>query len=123
MRQRTRVFVYGTLLSGEPNHYLLDDLDWIGEAQTAPLFTLVSLGYFPAMLKGGDTRVLGEIYDVAPATLAALDRLEGHPSFYRRQPIKLADGTSVITYLLPRKQAQSYPKINNGDWRTASKEI
>ena len=32
----------------------------------------------------------------------ALDRLKGHPSFYRRQVISLADGVELESYLLLR---------------------
>ena len=120
--KRTRVFVYGTLLTGQPNHYLLDDQDLAATATTEPAFTLVNLGRFPAMCEGGDTAVLGELYDVGPATLVALDRLEGHPSFYHRAPITLTDGSKVIAYLLPRARALAYPQIHDGDWRRASEE-
>ena len=41
------------LRAGEPNHYLLDDHDLVGEARTEPAFELVSLGAFPAMIAGG----------------------------------------------------------------------
>lgn len=84
---RTRVFVYGTLRRGEPNHHLLDARMLLRAGRTEPRFTLVSLGAFPAMIDGGETAVVGEVYDVDAVTLAALDRLEGHPRFYRRRPI------------------------------------
>jgi len=73
-----RVFVYGTLLSGEPNHRLLADAELVGAARTEPDFDLVSLGAFPAMIAGGATAIAGEVYEVDRPTLDALDRLEGH---------------------------------------------
>ena len=117
MNGTTKVFVYGTLLSGEPNHRLLAHAQLLGEARTEPLFELVSLGAFPAMLAGGDTAVVGEVYAVDRATLADLDRLEGHPHFYRRKLIPLEDGERVLAYLLRREQAQGRPTIDSGDWR------
>ena len=113
---RTRVFVYGTLRSGEPNHYLLDDRALVGSVCTEPAFELVSLGAFPAMVAGGTTAVVGEVYEVDAVTLAALDRLEGHPSFYERRPIVLDDGDEVLAYLLSPEQAQGRPRIPTGDW-------
>ncbi len=118
----TKVFVYGTLLRGQPNHHLLDDRDLISEAATNPNFTLITLGAFPAMIQGGSTSVQGELYQVDPATLVALDRLEGHPSFYRRQSIKLKGGAQALTYLLSKEQGRGYPIIFNGDWRSVSEE-
>ena len=117
MSGTTKVFVYGTLLSGEPNHRLLAHAELLGEARTEPAFELVSLGAFPAMLAGGDTAVLGEVYAVDGATLTDLDRLEGHPHFYRHQLVRLEDGERVLAYLLRRERAYGRPTIESGDWR------
>ncbi|HJL14439.1 MAG TPA: gamma-glutamylcyclotransferase family protein, partial [Sandaracinaceae bacterium LLY-WYZ-13_1] len=74
-------------------------------ARTVPRYRLVSLGRFPAMVGGGRTRVVGEVYEVDGATLERLDRLEGHPGFYRRRQVELDDGRSAIAYLLSPAQA------------------
>ena len=118
---RTRVFVYGTLRLGEPNHYLLDDRALVGSVCTEPAFELVSLGAFPAMVAGGTTAVVGEVYEVDLVTLAALDRLEGHPRFYQRRPIRLADGDEVLAYLLSPEQAHGQTRIPSGDWTNANR--
>ncbi|WP_415841932.1 gamma-glutamylcyclotransferase family protein, partial [Myxococcus xanthus] len=87
----TRVFVYGTLLGGEPNHRLLRGARLIGPARTQPRFTLYDYGPFPALASRGKHAVEGEVYEVDALMLAALDRLESHPRFYRRTPITLDD--------------------------------
>lgn len=117
--ERVRVFVYGTLRKGQPNHELLEGCRALGPARTAPVFTLVSLGAFPAMVGGGETVVVGEIYEVDLWTLALLDRLEGHPRFYLRQPICLDDGEEVLAYLLSAEQVRGRPQIPSGDWLDA----
>ena len=111
-----RIFVYGTLRRGQPNHYLLDHLRPERIARTEPRFTLVSLGAYPAMVSGGQHAVVGELYTVDRFTLAALDHLEGHPHFYRRQRVPLDDGEEVETYLLPAQHAEGHPHILSGDW-------
>jgi len=116
-----RVFVYGTLLSGEPNHRLLADAELVGAARTEPDFDLVSLGAFPAMIAGGATAIAGEVYEVDRPTLDALDRLEGHPRFYRRRAVRLDDGGEVLAYLLTPDQVRGRPRITSGDWRRARK--
>ena len=122
MNGGARVFVYGTLLSGEPNHRLLADAELVGAARTEPEFELVSLGAFPAMVPGGGTAVAGEVYEVDPDTLDALDRLEGHPRFYRRHAVRLDDGGEVLAYLLTPDQVRGRPRITSGDWRRERKE-
>lgn len=117
----TKVFTYGTLLSGEPNHRVLRGSRCIGPAHTPPRFRLVDLGAFPGMLAEGHTSVEGELYEVDDDVLAALDRLEGHPRFYLRAPIILAGWRRAETYLFPAARAAGRAVIESGDWRTWNK--
>lgn len=117
----TRVFVYGTLLAGEPNHRLLTGARLVTEARTKPAFELRDLGAFPGLVRGAHA-VAGEVYEVDEPMLAALDRLEGHPRFYRRTRIALEDGAVVETYLLAPEQVEGRPVIDSGSWRARRKE-
>ena len=112
-----RVFVYGTLLAGEPNHRLLASAKLVARARTKPAFNLYDLGAFPGLVRGGSHAVVGEVYEVDKPTLAALDRLEGHPRFYLRTRIALDDGALVQTYLLTPEQVEGYRVIVSGNWR------
>ncbi len=113
----THCFVYGTLLSGEPNHGVLRGSRCLGLARTPPRFKLVDLGAFPGMLAEGAIAVVGELYEVDDVVLAALDRLEGHPDFYVRAPIVLAGWQRAETYFFPSAHAAGRPVILSGDWR------
>ncbi|WP_408891614.1 gamma-glutamylcyclotransferase [Myxococcus faecalis] len=118
----TRVFVYGTLLSGEPNHRLLRGARLIGPGRTRPRFTLHDYGPFPALASGGKHSIKGEVYEVDALMLAALDRLEGHPRFYERTPIALDGAGCVEAYLLPKERLADRPIIESGCWRRHRKE-
>jgi gamma-glutamylcyclotransferase (GGCT)/AIG2-like uncharacterized protein YtfP len=111
------VFVYGTLLRGESNHFRLSRSDFLGEAATAPLFALRDMGGFPALIEGGTQSVQGEVYAVTRETLCLLDELEEHPVYYRRSEVRLSDGRGVMAYLLPAEKARHYPVIESGSWR------
>jgi gamma-glutamylcyclotransferase (GGCT)/AIG2-like uncharacterized protein YtfP len=113
----TRVLVYGSLMSGYGNHRFLATARFVGVAHTEPRFTLVSLGAFPALIVGGATSVRGEIYEVDDATLAALDRLEGVPTFYRRELVPLRDGARVFAYVLASSAERRHDVVESGDWR------
>jgi gamma-glutamylcyclotransferase (GGCT)/AIG2-like uncharacterized protein YtfP len=117
------IFAYGTLQRGEINHRLLDGSRFLGEAATEPEFTLINMGAFPAMVEDGTTAVKGEVYQVDASTLAELDHLEGHPVFYRRRMITLADGRHAIAYVMPPERAAGRPVIEHGDWRLHLKEL
>ena len=112
-----RVFVYGTLLAGEPNHDLLAGARCLGPARTAPAFDLYSFGPYPGLVREGGTAVAGELYEVDDATLARLDVLEGYPDLYDRGPIRLSDGTEAIAYTVRRDQVWGLPRLGAGDWR------
>lgn len=119
---RTLVFVYGTLLAGEPNHRYLRRARLVAEGLTRPQFTLYDLGAFPGLVRGGSHAVPGEVYEVDEPTLAALDLLEGHPEFYCRSTIALTTGVSVETYLLTARQVAGRPIIASGSWRLHHKD-
>lgn len=117
---RTRVFVYGTLLAGEPNNRLLEGARLVAKARTQPSFTLYDFGPFPGMVASGDHAVVGEVYEVDEPALAAMDRLEGHPRFYQRTSIGLEDGSTVEAYLLRLDQVRHLPIIASANWRARS---
>ncbi len=112
------LFVYGSLLRGEPNHALLAGACLLGAGETPPHYTLLDLGDYPALAPGGETAVVGEVYEVPPELLPELDRLEEHPHVYVRQDLTLADGRLVQTYLLHERLRSRYRALPGGDWRT-----
>ena len=117
-----RIFVYGTLRAGYGNHQRLlrkaQGLDL--KACTQPGFRMFSAGGFPMVaalpVEQGGGVVQGEVYEVDDATLLALDRLEGHPQWYRRTPVLLGNGMSAETYLMPLERCATYPVVASGDW-------
>lgn len=113
----TLVFVYGTLQRGESQHAYLEGARFLGEARTAPNFRLVDLGDYPAMVRGGQTQVDGELYALDSRCVSAMDELEDHPEYFRRSRVLLEDGSEVFSYLLPESQGQPYPCIPSGSWR------
>lgn len=73
-----RVFVYGTLKRGYENHHLLAHSVFIGRASTASPYRMLD-GEYPVLRDTGTDKfpIAGEIYEVDPQTLSALDELEG----------------------------------------------
>ena len=112
------VFVYGSLLSGlYNNNSFLKDAQFMGKHITEPLFTMISFGGYPGVFNKGDTRIVGEVYEVDGLTLSRLDYLEGTPTFYRHHNIPTPYGDAIM-YVL----ANTYDDIAlrphiDGDWR------
>jgi len=113
----TRLFVYGTLRTGEPNHRLLEGAEHVGPARTEARFRMVDLGAYPAIVADGATSIEGELYDVDDSLLAQLDRFEGHPRFYARSAVAIEGGADAQAYLLRAAQVVGRPLIPSGSWR------
>ncbi len=102
------LFIYGTLKRGGSNHHHLAQQIYLGDARTVAGYCLYSLGAFPGMVRepGAKTEVIGEIWRVDDATLAALDVLEGvAEKLYAREPVALQapfEGMQVLTYIYLR---------------------
>ena len=116
MVRAMRLFVYGTLRRDEPAHALLAGAASLGVAATEPAFTLFDMGEYPAIVEGGSTAVLGELYDVDDALLVELDRYEDVPDLYLRVERSVA-GKAALIYVLRPEHANGRPAIASGDWR------
>jgi len=100
------VFVYGTLLKGQANNHLMGESRMLYKACTLEDFVMFGRGFplaRPAEEEDSDEfvgRVAGEVWEVSDSVLPRLDRLEGHPNFYRRTPtpIALFSGDKVEMY-------------------------
>lgn len=124
----TKVFVYGSLMSGFQNHGLLEGARFLCEARTVDPYTMYSLGTYPAVTPEPLTTVVGEVYEVDDETLAGLDKLEGHPRFYRRELVYVQGPrglTRAEMYLLPaenRPRAWRKAVVLSGSWRSYTRE-
>lgn len=101
------MFVYGTLMQGELHHTSIAHARFVRAAETLPEYELVQIDYYPAMLPGGPSRIMGELYEIDDETLKRLDELEEVPHYYERRTIVLADGTEAQTYVMPRDRAKT----------------
>lgn len=127
------VFVYGSLMQGHHNNHVLlrSGARFVDHAVTSDPFDMISFGTFPGVLDrkrpDKNARVSGELYEISDAdALTALDRLEGHPHFYRRRRIKVVDSSGdtryawmyVLTDTFIYRKKPSLPIGENGtlDW-------
>ncbi|CAD7014963.1 putative gamma-glutamylcyclotransferase CG2811 isoform X1 [Ceratitis capitata] len=105
-----KVFVYGTLKRGEPNHYWLTNSEngfsrFLCEARTVQKFPLVigTRYNIPFLLNkpGLGHNICGEVYEVDSKMFSNLDVLEDYPNYYDReiQQVKSKDNESIDCWL------------------------
>ena len=114
-----KLIVYGTLLSGERNHYFCRNA--VSITPCAVTGTLYDTGCgFPAFQPEGDGVVKAELIELPLADWAAVDRLEGYPRLYDRQLLQatLADGGEATGWVYIMTELPEQAKvIESGNWK------
>ncbi len=111
-----RLFVYGSLKRGFRHHGVLAGALFEGSARTAKGFFLALQDEYPALVRGGEESVEGEVFTVTPELLLELDRFEGCPDLYQREIVLLDDGTSAQSYVISAERARELRAIPHGRW-------
>lgn len=118
-----KVFVYGSLKAGFHNHQRLQrpGVRLIGVCETAASdFQMMNLGSYPGVcrVEHGGIKIKGEVYAVTADVLASLDQLEGHPRYYRREPVEIVGGCGECwMYILnPASGRTKAPLVSSGNW-------
>ena len=91
---KTKIFVYGTLMSKMANNKYLQNSKYLG-TQEIEGFIMYDLGYFPGIVKGTG-KVKGEIYEIDNTLLEKLDKLEDEGNLYLREKIQTSFGETQI---------------------------
>lgn len=108
-----RVFVYGTLKRGFPNHGLMRAATFVDTGLTVERYPMIiqGRGFSPVMLPeaGQGHRIVGEIWEVDDTQLAALDELESThlPTGYVRETIAVETPGGLLNawvYFKPRER-------------------
>lgn len=115
------VLAYGTLRPGYGNHDLVADLvETTTPATVEGAAMLVpDHGWFPYAVRAEGSTIQGEVLRFGEGdwreAIRRMDRLEGHPSHYRRQVVETTDGEAVWLYV-----AADWPRaawhLPSGDW-------
>ncbi|KAG5666712.1 hypothetical protein PVAND_014727 [Polypedilum vanderplanki] len=113
MTKLIKVFVYGTLKRGQPNHYLMTDKSngyskFITIGETIVSFPLVVATRYniPFLLNrpGMGNQISGEIFEVDEKMFAVLDKLEDYPSWYDREIQEInANGEKIPCWIYTLK--------------------
>lgn len=119
-----KLVVYGTLLRGEHNAFMMEGAEFLGEV-IIPNAVIHDLGGCPGLKFLRPTEwngiVRGELYNVSDNLRTRLDRFEGHPEMYERIECEyiLADKSpGWYTAWVYEYQGECYePPIPGGDWR------
>lgn len=121
------VFVYGSLKQGHSNSPFLDGAHYVGVDSLPGPYVMFDLGAFPAVSERPvgtlpNAEVRGELYYVDAEEFAALDILEGHPSFYKRERLKLSSGIVAWVYLVPYEEYREITEVTDGWWFPSESE-
>jgi gamma-glutamylaminecyclotransferase len=122
------LFVYGSLKRGYHNHPLLINSIYHGKGNTFyDNYAMYSFGGYPVVIhKNQGTQIRGEIYECTLETIFRINRLEGHPTFYKGsiQRIQTKKPNEILRCLMYIYQddkdtlnPENYPLITTGNWK------
>lgn len=125
MADSVQLITYGTLMSGQRNHWYCRNA--MGIVPVTFTGTLFDTRYgFPAMILEGHTEIKAELIILPPTSIPDIDRLEGYPTMYGKKLItaKTFDGFKVhgFVYHMTRQQIRKqFILIPDGDWKAYHK--
>jgi gamma-glutamylcyclotransferase (GGCT)/AIG2-like uncharacterized protein YtfP len=111
-----RLFIYGTLLPGERDHALLGAAELLGSAVTEPVFQLVDLGAYAALVPDGKVAVRGQLYATSLETRRQIDVQRQVPILFQRIRVALVGGLKVEAYAMTADQTRGKRRLASGDW-------
>lgn len=114
---RFPLFVYSSLLSDEPEHALMEGAEYVRLVTSAPKYNLFELGPFAALVEGGSTAVVGELYLVDLPIRCRLDAKREVGVLFERAEVELEDGTAADAYFMPADRVRGRRRIRGGDWK------
>lgn len=91
-----KVFVYGTLMTGETNHHYLKNSTCLGKA-TIKGYDMYDVGWYPAITPGNNI-IIGELYQVPIDDIPSIDLLEGEGSIYIKKCETITDTEGNTTF-------------------------
>ena len=110
LKPLAKIFVYGTLKSGQSHNSKLAGQQFIGPAVTMPIYRLYGLGWHPGMVMDTEN---GLSVEGDEATLAILDEFEGTPNWYNRELVALKDQAGDFeTYIYKQEVPPGAPTGN-----------
>jgi gamma-glutamylcyclotransferase (GGCT)/AIG2-like uncharacterized protein YtfP len=119
VKQTIRLFVYGSLLPGLSNHFVIEP--YLSGARAGRVRgRLVDAGDYPALLLDSVRFVRGMWMDIAREGIAAIDGLEEfhgieEPNDYERVWISDADDPAISGWVYIWTDSRGYPIIE-GEW-------
>lgn len=118
MEDTKLVFVYGSLRGGNRLGSVMSLADnFLGEFKTKPKYTMYSLNVFPAITKSGNTRIVGEVYEINQSLESRLDMIEGVPNFYYKDSIEIEGlNKPVYAYFMKAEKVKGLQIKDDGDW-------
>ena len=111
------VFVYGTLMRGEPAHSYLEGAVFMGEYLLRG-HEMYDLGRYPAIVPAEGGVVYGEVYGITPDMLADMDSYEGEGYLYNRKTVTVEnEGGRLEAFVYVYAKELYGRRINCGRWK------
>lgn len=121
MTENITVFICGSALRGQPDNQNLQEAEFVGATETAPIYRLhaVKDGWHPGIYEvaADGIAIPGELYVMTPDQFTYLK--DNEPPHMYPQEVQLAGGDTAIAFLYPKEliDEHGWPDISSyGGW-------
>lgn len=111
------IAAYGTLREGFGNNRLIPKGCHIGTGMTMEKYTMKVSG-IPYVSKKPTCNIVVDVYNIDENTLKNLDRLEGHPEWYKRELIPVIVDNKNLECWLYFNESNSGSVLESGDYKS-----
>lgn len=124
--KKTRIFSYGTLMSGCSRHHIMKSLKGKKVLDVdIKDFRLYANTDHPTVRKEKGYSVIGEVWEFnlsSDEVLRSLDRIEGYPNYYGREEITVGNERAWVYIMTDEAfyqqlEAERIMPIESGNWR------
>lgn len=116
-RPTVNIFVYGTLMNGQPAHHYLENARFLGEF-ILDQYAIYDLGYYPGIKPDEDHTVIGEVYEIDADMLPVMDRYEGEGSLYDRVEVSVRNESGTVSAYVYVYRGEINGEPMEGRWGT-----
>lgn len=106
-------------MRGSVRHHVLAGQQFLGEARTCSHYALFDLGAYPGLVHAlSEGRAIhGELYEIDAGLIARLDRIEGAPSLFRLEPIRIEDHPGEVLAYFYQGSTEGFSPCAEDRWK------
>lgn len=106
-------------MRGGVRHRVLAGQRFLSEASTPAQYVLFDLGAYPGLVHSASEgrAIHGELYEIDDDLLPRFDRIEGAPSLFRREPVRIEGYAGEVFAYFYQGSVEGFSRCADNRWQ------